>query len=806
MMRRILIVTCLMLAICTIGKTQTWQKNNSGIKTIINKTAIEIQFYTATTVRIIKSPEGTALDKKSLSVIKSPEKINLDIKQQAALVVLQSESLTVKLNLNSGMLSFYTKAGTALLNEKENSTLFIPFNDAGINTYNIEQAYILDKEEAIYGLGQQQQGKMVQRNLTLNMVQNNTHDYVPFFQSVKGYGLFWDNYSPTIFTDNTESTSFRSEVGDCIDYYFMYGGSADGVIAKMRDLTGQAPMLPLWTFGYFQSKERYKSQDETIDVIKKYRELKVPLDGVIQDWQYWGNNYLWNAMEFLNVDFPNPQKFVDDVHKLNAHLTISIWNSFGPKTKQYRELDSIDALMNFTTWPQSGSEKWPPLRDYPSGVRVYDPYNPAARDIFWKYLNKGLFSLGMDGWWLDSSEPDHLDFKPSDMDNKTFLGSFRKVRNAFPLMTVGGVYDHQRSVSDSKRVFILTRSAFAGQQRYGAHTWSGDVNSSWIALRNQISAGLNFSLTGIPYWNSDIGGFFLWNFKKKLEDPEYRELYVRWLEFGAFCPMMRSHGEGAPREIYQFGQKGTKYYDAIEKYINLRYRLLPYIYSTSWDVTANQSSMMRALVMDFASDKNALDINDQFMLGKSMMVSPVTNAMYIKPVITGRDTLLVEDFSSIKIKETYLPAGSNWYDFWTGEKLNGGKKVKRETPLDIIPLYIKAGSILPIGPAVQYAEEKKWDHLEIRIYPGANGKFVLYEDENDNYNYEKGVYATITFDWDDKKKSLTISDRTGNFPGILLSRNFNIVTVSNNKAVGENTAVTADKVVTYTGKKIIVKF
>lgn len=805
-MRRILIVTCLMLAICTIGKTQTWQKNNSGIKTIINKTAIEIQFYTATTVRIIKSPEGTALDKKSLSVIKSPEKINLDIKQQAALVVLQSESLTVKLNLNSGMLSFYTKAGTALLNEKENSTLFIPFNDAGINTYNIEQAYILDKEEAIYGLGQQQQGKMVQRNLTLNMVQNNTHDYVPFFQSVKGYGLFWDNYSPTIFTDNTESTSFRSEVGDCIDYYFMYGGSADGVIAKMRDLTGQAPMLPLWTFGYFQSKERYKSQDETIDVIKKYRELKVPLDGVIQDWQYWGNNYLWNAMEFLNVDFPNPQKFVDDVHKLNAHLTISIWNSFGPKTKQYRELDSIDALMNFTTWPQSGSEKWPPLRDYPSGVRVYDPYNPAARDIFWKYLNKGLFSLGMDGWWLDSSEPDHLDFKPSDMDNKTFLGSFRKVRNAFPLMTVGGVYDHQRSVSDSKRVFILTRSAFAGQQRYGAHTWSGDVNSSWIALRNQISAGLNFSLTGIPYWNSDIGGFFLWNFKKKLEDPEYRELYVRWLEFGAFCPMMRSHGEGAPREIYQFGQKGTKYYDAIEKYINLRYRLLPYIYSTSWDVTANQSSMMRALVMDFASDKNALDINDQFMLGKSMMVSPVTNAMYIKPVITGRDTLLVEDFSSIKIKETYLPAGSNWYDFWTGEKLNGGKKVKRETPLDIIPLYIKAGSILPIGPAVQYAEEKKWDHLEIRIYPGANGKFVLYEDENDNYNYEKGVYATITFDWDDKKKSLTISDRTGNFPGILLSRNFNIVTVSNNKAVGENTAVTADKVVTYTGKKIIVKF
>jgi len=785
---------------------QAWQKTDAGIKTTINKVDVEVQFYTSSTVRIVKSPQGTAFDKKSLSVIKIPEKINLDSKQQAAVVVLQSEKLTVKLNLNSGMLSFYNKAGTALLNEKENSVSFKPFNDAGSSTYNIEQAYVLDKDEAIYGLGQQQEGKMVQRNLKMNMVQNNTSDYVPFFQSAKGYGLFWDNYSPTTFTDNTESTSFKSEVGDCIDYYFMYGGNADGVITCMRNLTGQAPMLPLWTFGFFQSKERYKSQDEAVDVVKKYRELKVPLDGIIQDWQYWGNNYLWNAMEFLNVDFPNPKKFVDDVHKLNAHLTISIWNSFGPQTKQYKELEKIDALMHFTTWPQSGSEKWPPNRDYPSGVRVYDPYNPAAQDIFWKHLNKGLFSLGIDGWWMDSSEPDHLDFKPSDMDNKTFLGSFRKVRNAFPLMTVGGVYDHQRSVSNSKRVFILTRSAFAGQQRYGANTWSGDINSSWTALRNQISAGLNFSLTGIPYWNSDIGGFFLWNFKKKLEDPEYRELYVRWLEFGTFCPMMRSHGEGAPREIYQFGKKGTKYYDAIEKYINLRYRLLPYIYSTSWDVTANHSSMMRALVMDFVNDKNALDINDQFMLGKSIMVSPVTNAMYIKPVVNGKDSSYAEDFSRIKAKETYLPVGADWYDFWTGEKISGGKKATKETPLNIIPIYIKAGSILPIGPAVQFAEEKKWDDLEIRIYPGADGKFVLYEDENDNYNYEKGVYATITFNWDDKRKLLTIDDRNGSFPGMLESRTFHIVMVSNNKAVGENTVAAADKAISYTGKKTVVKF
>jgi alpha-D-xyloside xylohydrolase len=801
---RLLLLLVLLFAAAG-SQAQTWQKTNEGIKTTISKADIEIQFYTASTVRVLKSPAGASFTKKSLSVIATPQQLKLTVKEQAAVLTVKSEKLTVKCNLTSGAISFYTNAGTVLLNEKENSTSFNPFNDAGSSTYNIEQAYVLDKEETIYGLGQQQQGKMVQRNLKLNMVQGNTDDYIPFFVSVKGYGLFWDNYSPTTFTDNAESTSFKSEVGDCIDYYFMYGGNADGVIAGMRNLTGQAPMFPLWVYGFFQSKERYKSQDELVDVVKKYRELKVPLDGIIQDWQYWGSNYLWNAMDFLNEEFPNPKKMVDDIHKLNARVTISIWNSFGPQTKQYKELEKIDALMNFNTWPQSGSTLWPPKRDYPSGVRVYDPYNPAARNIYWKYLSK-MHSLGIDGWWMDSSEPDHLDYKPSDMDNKTYLGSFRKVRNAFPLMTVGGVYTHQRAVDSSKRVFILTRSAFAGQQRYGANTWSGDVTSSWNALRNQISAGLNFSLTGIPYWNADIGGFFLTRFRKKLADPEYRELYVRWLEFGTFTPMMRSHGADAPREIYQFGTKGTKYYDAIEKYINLRYLLLPYIYSTSWDVTANHSSMMRALVMDFANDKNALDINDQYMFGKSILVSPVTNPMYVKPCVTGRDTIQVEDFSTIKSKETYLPAGPDWYDFWTGEKLTGGNKVNKETPFDIIPLYVKAGSIIPIGPGVQYAEEKKWESLEIRIYRGADGKFVLYEDENDNYNYEKGIYSTITFDWDDKKKTLIINDRNGSFPGMLDSRKFNIVIVNDNKGVGENMVSQPDKEITYSGKKLAIRF
>jgi alpha-D-xyloside xylohydrolase len=755
---------------------QTVQKTDLGIKVTINSTAIEIQYFGPSTVRVLKSPDGRLFTKESLSVIKKPQKAVFDVKQQGDLVNLRTPALNVTINLKTGDINYSTVNGELLLKEKPGGVQFTPFNDAGNNTLTVQQSFVLGNDEPIYGLGQQQQGKMSQRNVTLNMVQGNLDDYIPFFQSVKGYGVFWDNYSPTVFADNQDGTSFKSDVGDGVDYYFMYGGNADGVIARMRELTGQAPMFPLWTYGYWQSKERYKSQDELVDVVKQYRNLGVPLDGIIQDWQYWGSNYLWNAMDFLNPEFPNPKKMVSDVHNMNAHMIISIWNSFGPQTKQYKELDKIGALMNFTTWPQSGSELWPPRRDYPSGVRVYDPYNPAARDIYWKYLQE-MYKLGLDGWWMDSSEPDHLDAKPSDFDEKTYLGSFRKVRNAFPLMTVGGVSTHQRAVDSGKRVFILTRSAFAGQQRYGANTWSGDVTSSWKALRNQIAAGLNFSLTGIPYWNADIGGFFLTAFKRKLEDPEYRELYVRWLQFGAFTPMMRSHGADAPREIYQFGQKGSKYYDAIEKYINLRYQLLPYIYSTAWDVTANQSSMMRGLVMDFPKDKNALDINDEYMFGKSLLVSPVT-------------------LSAISSKETWLPAGADWYDFWTAEKFSGGNKVSRQTPLDIMPLYVKAGAVIPVGPAVQYAEEKKWDNLEIKVYPGANGKFVLYEDEHDNYNYERGVYSTITFAWDDAKKTLTISDRNGSFPGMLNERKFTIVNVTSQ----------VNKVVTYTGKKAVVKF
>jgi alpha-D-xyloside xylohydrolase len=794
----------LFLLECLSSNAQNYKKTEFGIQTSISDIEIELQFFNESTLRVIKHPKGKDFIKQSLSVILKPLPIKLVMKEEGNILSVRSSKLQVFLDLKDGKISFFDLDKHFILTEKQAGTDFTDFDDAGSKTYTVSQCFLLEKEEEIYGLGQQQEGKMSKRNTKLNMIQGNTDDYIPFMLSSKGYGLFWDNYSPTIFEDNTSTTYFKSEVGDGVDYYFMYGGNGDTVVSSMRMLTGKAPMFPLWTFGFWQSRERYKSQDELVDVVKKFRELQVPLDGIIQDWQYWGNNYLWNAMEFLNPAFYDPKKMVDDVHSLNAHMIISIWNSFGPNTKPYKSLDKIGALYNFKTWPESGVEKFPVNKEYPSGVRAYDPFNPFARDIYWDYLNKGIFSLGMDGWWMDSSEPDHLDSKTADFDTKTYLGSFRKVRNAFPLMTVGGVAEHQLKESNDKRIFILTRSAFAGQQRYGANTWSGDVNASWGALRNQISAGLNFSLSGIPYWNSDIGGFFLWDFKNPLTNIDYRELHVRWMEFGTFCPMMRSHGEGVPRELYHFGKKGNPTYDAIEKYIHLRYSLLPYIYATSWDVTSKNSSMMRALVMDFANDRNALNINDEFMFGKSILVAPVTEAMYWKNQTKEATTTSIEDYGVVKTKEVYLPNGTSWFDFWTGESIQGGQTIKKEVPLDIIPLYLKAGTILPFGPKVQFATEKKWDDLEVRVYEGADGEFTLYEDENDNYNYEKGMYSNIKFSWNNKNKILTISNRKGTFSGMLNDRKFNIVFVSKNKGVGAELTNKYDKVVYYVGEKIII--
>lgn len=794
------------LIILAIISGFTFSSMASSVKLTTNDGMdIKAEFFTPEIVRIVKTPTGYEYTDSSLSVILSPRDVKVKTASNGKETRLSSEKLTVVIDKVSGKVTFIGPKNKKLLSEKE-SGKFTPFSDAGVPTTSSCQIFNLDKDEIIYGLGQHQDGVLSRRNISKTLIQDNKDDVSPFFQSTKGYGLLWDNYSPTTFSDNEVETTFRSDVGPAIDYYFMYGGDADGVVACVRELTGDVPMFPLWTYGFWQSKERYKDQDETLGVVKKYRELGVPLDGIIQDWQYWGHNYLWNAMDFLTPGFYDPKRMVDDIHGLNAHVIISIWSSFGPATKPYRELDSKGLLYNISTWPTSGLDSWPPDMNYPSGVRVYDAFSPEARDIYWKYMKNGLYSVGVDGWWMDSTEPDHFNQKEEDFDNQTYLGSFRKVRNAYPLMTVGGVYTHQRAEDSDKRVFIMTRSGLIGQQRYGSNVWTGDTYSSWDDLRKQIPAGLNFSMCGMPHWNSDIGGFFA---SEGNDSPLFRERLVRWTQFGAFCPMMRSHGTNLPREIYMFGKKGEPIYDALEKAIRLRYMMLPYIYSTSWDVTHNRSTFMRPLVMDFPKDKKGWNINGQYMFGRSILVAPVLEAKYTPETIdqpenfdgwdktqsrTIEEALADIDFSQPKSVELYLPHGTSWFDFWNETRHDGGQTITRQTSLDEIPLYVRSGSILPIGPDVQYAVEKPWDSLEMRVYPGSNGSFTLYEDEFDNYNYETGHYTEIPFTWDDRSRRLTIGERKGGYEGMIPVRTFTIRLAGNKKGVD----------VTYSGEKMVV--
>ena len=736
---------------------------------------LKIEFLTPTIVHVVKG-------QPTKSLVVTPMPVLVAATRQGN--TWKSTELTVKQDAN-GNLTFLTAKGKVLLREKS------------YNINKVQQVFTLDKDEAIYGLGTIQNGKMNRRGEHKRMEQSNLEDFQNVLQSIKGWGIYWENYSPTQFDDDANGMSFTSEVGEGIDYYFMYGGSADGVIAQMRWLTGDVPMFPLWTYGFWQSKERYKTAAETEGIVDKYRQLQVPLDGIIQDWQYWGSNYLWNAMDFLSEDFSNGKQMIDNVHKKHAHFMISIWASFGPQTQQFRELDAKGLLMPFETWPQSGiSHVWPPMRDYPSGVKVYDAFSPDARDIYWKYLRK-LYDYGTDAWWMDSTDPDFFNPRESDYEHKVYGGTWRSQRNAFPLETVRGIYQSQRRdyPDASKRVFIMTRSSYAGQQHYGSNMWSGDVNSTWDMLRKQVPAGLSFTLTGNPNFNTDIGGFFCSSYNTRgpgsaPKNPQFQELYVRWMQYGLFCPVFRSHGADAPREIWQFGQKGEPVYDAIEKTIRLRYRLIPYLYSTAWQVTSNNDSYMRPLFADFASDRKVWDMTDEFMFGRSILAAPIVNPQYTEEKIvrtnemTGWDRNEVKsegvkseklDWTATKTAVKYLPKGADWYDFWTNKRLKGGQNITLETSFDRVPMFVRAGSILPLGPEMQYVGEKAWDDLEIRVYPGADGSFVLYEDEGDSYNYEKGAYSTIPFTWNDKSRTLTIGERKGFFIGMWATRQFTLV-------------------------------
>ena len=756
---------------------------------------INVTFYSPEIIRVTKTPLGSNSPKKKSEVVTMSPQSSLSVAESstASAFRLKSSSLSVTINRHTGLISFATANGKPLLKEK--ATTFAPRatgSDKG--RYTVSMSYQLDKDEAIYGLGTVQDGKLNRRGLSKRVEQSNIGDFQNVIQSVKGWGIYWDNYSCSHFDDNAQGMTFKAEVGDCADYYFMFGKNADGVNACMRQLTGNVPMFPLWTYGFWQCRERYKSSKELLEVVDNYRRLQVPLDGIIQDWQYWGNNYLWNAMDFLSEQFTDGKQMIDRVHEQNAHIMISIWASFGPQTQQFAKLAEKDLLLPIETWPQSGlSHIWPPRMEYPSGVKVYDAYSPVARQIYWDHL-KRLFDYGIDAWWMDSTDPDFFNPRESDFEYKTSAGSWRSVRNLFPLATVKGIYANQRKESADKRVFIMTRSAFAGQQHYGSGLWSGDVASTWDMLRKQVPAGLNYTMTGCPNFNTDIGGFFCGSYNtdgtgSAPRNPQYQELYVRWMQYGLFCPVFRSHGADAPREIYQFGKKGEPIYDAIESTIRLRYRLLPYIYSTAWQVTSANESYLRALTYDFASDKNTWNLGSEFMFGRSILATPILDPQYTEEKIFKEDAMSgwdkkdakIEqlkdgkiDFSEEKTATKYLPKGANWYEFYTEKLYKGGRNVTFTTTIDRTAMFVKAGTILPLAPVMQYAQQSQWDNLDIIVYPGSNAVFTLYEDEGDNYNYERGVYSTITMKWNDSQRTFTVEARQGQFPGMLQNRKFNI--------------------------------
>jgi alpha-D-xyloside xylohydrolase len=593
--------------------------------------------------------------------------------------------------------------------------------------------------------------------------------------------LFWK--TPAASAD----TSLWSEVGDGIDYYFMYGPEIDQVIAGYRRISGQAPMMPRWAFGLWQCRQRYETQQQSLDVLEGFRSRNIPIDNIVQDWFYWQAGQ-WGSHQFDPERFPDPEGWIRTIHdKYHARLMISVWPKFYPNTENAKVLRARGFLYEKDL--EEGEKDWLNFV-----YTYYDAFNPEARKIFWSQMEHELFRKGVDAWWMDATEPElvhgpELEGTKTHM-HPTALGSGSRMLNAYPLVNSEAVYEGQRAAAPNQRVFILTRSGFAGLQRYGTAMWSGDISATWTAMRKQIPAGLSFSLSGVPYWTMDTGGFSVpARFSRQNPTPEdvdeWREQNTRWFQFGTFVPLLRVHGEFPYREMWYFGGESHPAYQTMLKFDRLRYRLLPYIYSLAGGVTHDGSSIMRGLVMDFRTDAKAREIGDQYMFGPALLINPVTTY-------------------KARSRSVYLPKAAGWYDFWTGVAFSGGQAIDAPAPYESLPLFVKAGSIIPFGPELQYTAEKAADPITLYVYAGADGAFTLYEDEGLNYNYEKGAFTRIPIRWNDSTRTLTIGKCEGSFPGMLGERTFEIVLVSKNNPVGFSFTPKADRSVRYSGEVVRV--
>src|SRR5215467_6610852 len=744
------------------------QQQSNGVTFTMETGTLRIMICSDSIVHVIYSAASLPARFEPVIIKKSWPGINWNLQSSADEYTLTTTRLKVIVTRRDGAIIYRDASGTQLVQEATRKLRAVNIN--GENTYRAESFInIYGSREGLYGLGQHQAGVWNYRGESVDISQDNTNISVPLLVSSNGYGIYWNNAARSRFNNRFANYLYiSSEVADAVDYYFLYGPDFDKIIASYRDLTGQAPLFGKWAYGFWQCKNRYKSQDEILGVAKKYRDLHIPVDNIVQDWFWWNRKG-----EFVfNKNYPDPKGMIDQLHDENFHLMISIWPFFEPGSKNYEYMQSKGWFVDKFKYAK------PPY--HTDAMAVYDATSPEARKYYWDEVNKGLFSIGADAWWMDTTEPETEGQEDNILLNhKLAAGSGNRYVNAYPLLDTGAVYQGQRSASDKKRVFILSRSAFAGSQRHGVTAWSGDINSDWFSFRRQIPAGLNFALSGIPYWTTDIGGFVFGS----PSDPAFRELFIRWFQYATFNPILRVHGTRNPdeNELWSYGPNAQ---NILVNFDRLRYRMLPYIYSLAWKTTSDAYTPMRPLVMDFRADMRAANIGDQFMYGPALLVNPVT-----EPASATRPL--------------YLPR-AKWYDFWTGSTIDGGRMINAITPLERLPLYVRAGSILPLGPDQEWATQKPADPIELRVYPGADGDFTIYEDENDNYNYEKGAFATIPLHWDDSAHSLSIGYRKGQFPGMLESRTFHVVFVRENHGVGVSPADETDKVVEYSGKAVTV--
>ncbi len=705
---------------------------------------VRVTYVTGSSIPDLSNPalSGSACHTAPFSVYDSAQSIEV-----------VAGALRVDVNKNSSAVSF-SRYGKHMLGETDwpFPRRIIPTVTGGQRVHSASVWFALTPRERLYGLGQHQTGLLDERNTQLILSQTNTNISIPFFLSSRGYGVLWNSASVTNWNNRfRQVVTFQSNDADAVDYYYIGGPSFDKIIAGYRRLSGEVPLFPRWAYGYWQSKLAYASRKQLLGVAAKYRALHIPLDNIVLDA---GWETAFGSRTFTSR-YPDPAAMVQTLHREHVHLMVSIWPLFQPGSRNFEEMLSHGYFVD----PGPNA-----LPSYMPGARLYDAFNPGARRLYWDQVKRSLYKIHVDAYWMDSTEPSDLYAEEHGSmlaGAKTYLGDGSKYANLFPLMTTKAIYDGLRRQPGNKRVFILTRSAFTGMQRNAASVWSGDTTTTFDALRRQIPAALNYSMSGLPYWTSDIGGFVGGN----TNNPRYRQLFVRWFEFGAFCPIFRAHGarKNNENELWSYGphaQKILTYYD------RLRYRLMPYIYAMAARTTFDNYTPMRALVFDFPSDPRVLNIGNEYMFGPALLVAPVT-----RPDATTRNV--------------YLPKGTDWYDFWTGRRYAGGQVIHRAAPLSMLPLYVRAGSILPMGPEEQYTGEYPNAPIELRIYPGKDGNASLYFDDGSTYNYQDGQYAWLPMHWNNATRVLTLESCKGSFPGLPSQRTFFATVVRPGHAVGE---------------------